>query len=86
LGQFRSFEIANVPKMRPRTNHFNMKYHHFREEVNKGTISIHYVPADEQIADIFTKTLEEGLFMKLRKRSGSRSNTVPYWKLVLTMK
>jgi hypothetical protein len=63
-----AIEIANVPKMRPRTKHLNIKYHHFREEVKKGTISIHYVPSDDQIADIFTKALAEGLFMKLRKK------------------
>ena len=32
--------IATVPKMRPRTKHLNIKYHHFREEVRKGTVSI----------------------------------------------
>jgi len=35
--------IANVPKMRPRTKHLNIKYHHFREEVKKGTISIYHI-------------------------------------------
>jgi hypothetical protein len=37
-----AIEIANVPKMRPITKHLNIKYHHFREEVKKGTISIYY--------------------------------------------
>jgi hypothetical protein len=36
-------EIANVPKMRPRTKHLNIKYHHFREEVKRGTIRIYHV-------------------------------------------
>jgi hypothetical protein len=35
-----AIEIAKVPKMRPRTKHLNIKYHHFREEVKKGTVSI----------------------------------------------
>ncbi len=47
--------------MRPRTKHLNLKYHHFREEVKKGTISIHHVSTMDQMADIFTKPLEEGL-------------------------
>jgi hypothetical protein len=34
-----AIEIANIPKMRPRTKHLNIKYHHFREEVIKGTIA-----------------------------------------------
>ena len=63
-----AIEIAQVPKMRPRTKHLNIKYHHFREEVKKGTISIYHVGTKDQMADIFTKPLEEGLFVKFRQR------------------
>jgi hypothetical protein len=28
-----AIEMARLPKMRPRTKHLNMKYHHFREAV-----------------------------------------------------
>jgi hypothetical protein len=35
-----AIEIANVPKMRPRTKHLNIKYHHFREEVRELSASI----------------------------------------------
>jgi len=30
-----AIEIANVPKMRPRTKHLNIKYHHFCEVQGK---------------------------------------------------
>jgi hypothetical protein len=63
-----AIEIANVPKMRPRTKHLNLKYHHFREEVKKGTISTYHVGTKDQMADIFTKPLEEGQVTKLRSR------------------
>ena len=63
-----AIEIANVLKMRPRTKHLNIKYHHFREEVKKGTISIYNTRNEEQIADIFTKTLPEQLFIKFREK------------------
>jgi hypothetical protein len=63
-----AIEIANVPKMRPRTKHLNIKYHHFREEVKKGTISIYHTRTGEQIADIFTKPLPEQPFMKFREK------------------
>jgi hypothetical protein len=33
--------------MRPRTKHLNIKYHHFREEVRKGTISIYHTRTEE---------------------------------------
>jgi hypothetical protein len=61
-----AIEIANVPKMRPRTKHLNIKYHHFREEVRKGTVSIYHTRTEDQIADIFTKPLPETPFMKFR--------------------
>jgi hypothetical protein len=61
--------IANVPKMRPRNKHFNIKYHHFREEVKKGTISIYHTRTEEQIADIFFKPLSEQPFMKFMEKT-----------------
>jgi hypothetical protein len=41
-----AIEIAIVPKMRPRTKHLNIKYHHFTEEVRKGTISIYHTKTE----------------------------------------
>jgi hypothetical protein len=63
-----AIEIANIPKMRPRTKHLNIKYHHFREEVKKWTISIYHTRTEEQIADIFTKPLSEQPFIKFREK------------------
>jgi len=42
-----AIEIANIPKIRPRTKHLNIKYHHFREEVRKRTISIYHTRAED---------------------------------------
>jgi len=61
-------EIANVPKMRPRIKHLNIKYNHFREEFKKGTISIYHTRTEEQIADIFTKPLPEQPFTEFREK------------------
>ena len=63
-----AIEIAKVPKMRPRTKHLNIKYHHFREEVKKGTVSIYHVGTGEQMADMLTKPLDETLFERNRKK------------------
>ena len=62
-----ALELAKVPKMRPRTKHINIKYHHFREHVQQGTIKIEHVGTEEQIADIFTKPLPATLFLKHRQ-------------------
>jgi Reverse transcriptase (RNA-dependent DNA polymerase)/GAG-pre-integrase domain len=59
--------MAQSPKMRPRTRHMNLKYHHFREAVSRGYISIHAINTLEQVADILTKPLAEMQFKKLRK-------------------
>ena len=60
--------MARLPKVRPRTKHLNNVYHHFRQHVENQEISIHSIDTDHQIADIFTKPLEEILFKKFRKQ------------------
>ena len=60
--------LATQQKFSPRTKHIAVKYHHFREKVNDGTVSIHSIDSKEQLADIFTKPLEDSLFKYLRKR------------------
>jgi hypothetical protein len=67
-GNEGAIEIANSPKMRPRTQHLNIKYHHFRDEVRRGTISIYHTRTEDQIADIFTKPLPEPPFVKFREK------------------
>jgi hypothetical protein len=54
--------------MRPRTKHLNIKYHHFREEVKKGTISIYHTRTAEQIADISPSPYLNNLFQSIGKR------------------
>ena len=61
-----AIEMARLPKMRPRTKHMNIKYHHFREAVHDGLITIHHVASQYQLADIFTKALLISTFLKLR--------------------
>ena len=60
-------EMARAHKLRPRTKHINIVYHHFREAVCYGRISIQQVRTEDQIADIFTKPLARNLFQKFRK-------------------
>jgi hypothetical protein len=51
-----ALELAQSPKLRPRTkHHINVCYHHFREHVQKGLIKIFPVGIDDQLADVFTK-------------------------------
>ena len=59
-------DMVKSPKMRPRTKHIALKYHHFRSHIGK-TVSIKYIETGDQIADIFTKALNDGQFCKLIK-------------------
>ncbi|KAL8136224.1 hypothetical protein AgCh_010717 [Apium graveolens] len=47
------------------TKHINIRYHFIRVHVMEGTIELHFVPTDQQLADIFTKPLTEATFTKL---------------------
>jgi hypothetical protein len=61
-----ALEMAISPKMRLRMKHLNIKYHHFRDAVEAGDITIHAVLTDDQWADIFTKSLGNNLFDRFR--------------------
>jgi hypothetical protein len=44
----------------------NTRYHFLRDHQQKGDIEIAYINTKEQLADIFTKPLDEQTFTKLR--------------------
>ena len=60
-------EMVKCPKMRPRTKHIGLKYHHFRSKVKEGLITVKYVNTENQLADLLTKALSEAQFLKLRR-------------------
>jgi hypothetical protein len=43
-----------------------MRYHFLRDHQQRGDIEIAYINTKEQLADIFTKPLDEKTFTKLR--------------------
>lgn len=61
-----ALELARAPKMRPRTKHIALKYHHFRQAVKDEKVIILPIDTKEQVADIFTKPLYRPLFDYLR--------------------
>jgi hypothetical protein len=48
------------------TKHIDIRYHFLRDHQQKGDIEIAYVNTHNQLADIFTKPLDEKTFSKLR--------------------
>ena len=61
-------ELVNTPKMRPRTKHIGLKYHHFRQHVADKTVTVQYIDTKDQIADLFTKAMADPQFNALRDR------------------
>jgi hypothetical protein len=62
-----ALELAQLPKLRPRTKHINVCYHHFQEHVRKGLIKIFPVDTKNQIADTLTKALAQNDFTHHQK-------------------
>ena len=62
-----ALKLARLPRLRPRTKHINICYHHFREHVQKGLIKIFPIDTKNQIADTLTKALAQNDFVRHRK-------------------
>ena len=63
-----ALELANKPKVRPRTKHIGIKYHRFRDGVKSGEIEVLPVDTKDRIADIFTNALDRQTFEYLRQK------------------
>jgi hypothetical protein len=55
-------KIAYNPCEHYRTKHINIRHHFLRDHDIKGDIIISHVRINEQLADIFTKPLDEKRF------------------------
>jgi hypothetical protein len=62
--------LANLepPRMTPRSKHYAIKYHWFRETLKPNKVEIVPIGTDDQIADIFTKSLGKVKFQAMRKK------------------
>jgi hypothetical protein len=59
-------KIVNNPVQHSRTKHIDIRHHFLRDHVSKGEIKIDGISTNDQLADIFTKPLDEQRFCKLR--------------------
>ena len=62
--------ITENPVQHSRTKHIDIKYHFIREYVMNGTVELHFVPSEKQLADIFSKPLVESTFSRLVSELG----------------
>jgi hypothetical protein len=61
-----AIRMAGNPVEHSRSKHIDIWYHFLRDHQQKGDIEIAYVSTHNQLADIFTKPLDEKTFSKLR--------------------
>ena len=59
-------KLANNPVQHTRTKHIDIHHHFLRDHVAKGDISLENVGTENQLADIFTKPIDEARFCMLR--------------------
>ena len=59
-------KLANNPVSHSTTKHIDIHHHFLRDHKTKGDIEIRHVSTKKQLADIFTKPLDESRFCALR--------------------
>ncbi|GJY59659.1 hypothetical protein Tco_0459551 [Tanacetum coccineum] len=57
--------ISNNPVLHSRTKNIDIIYHFIKDHILKGDIELHFIPTEYQLADIFTKPLDEPTFTRL---------------------
>jgi hypothetical protein len=75
-----AIRMADNPVEHSRTKHIAIRYHFLRDHQQRGDIEIAYVSTKEQLANIFTKLLDEKTFTKLRHELnvGAKAKTPPF--------
>ncbi|GKD65030.1 hypothetical protein Tco_1307138 [Tanacetum coccineum] len=58
--------ISNNSVLHLGTKHIDIRYHFIRDHILKGDIELHFIPTKYQLADIFTKALDETTFTRLK--------------------
>ncbi|WVZ93450.1 LOW QUALITY PROTEIN: hypothetical protein U9M48_039428, partial [Paspalum notatum var. saurae] len=61
-----AISVAKNPVLHSRTKHIDVRFHFLRDHYEKGDIDLVPVASENQLADIFTKPLEFGAFVRLR--------------------
>ncbi|WVZ51947.1 LOW QUALITY PROTEIN: hypothetical protein U9M48_003044 [Paspalum notatum var. saurae] len=61
-----AISVAKNPVLHSRTKHIDVRFHFLRDHYEKGDIDLVHVASENQLADIFTKPLEFGAFVRLR--------------------
>jgi len=65
-----ALDLARNAQFSQRTKHIDIRHHFIRDHLEKGDISLQYLPTDAITADILTKPLERVKFERFRSQLG----------------
>jgi len=65
--------IVKNPVLHDRTKHFKIKFHVIRQLQQEGEVEVQFCSTEEQVVDIFTKSLSKNRFETLRELLGVHS-------------
>ncbi|CAM8956844.1 unnamed protein product [Rhodiola kirilowii] len=68
-----AISIAKNPVQHGKSKHIEIKHHFLRDCVKKELVTINFCRSEDQVADIFTKSLHKDAFEKLRMELGLMS-------------
>jgi hypothetical protein len=68
-------KLSENPLFHDRSKHIEIKYHFIRDWVQRGAVQFEYIPTDEQIANILTKSLARGNHVYFKDKMGVVKNT-----------
>jgi hypothetical protein len=61
-----AIRLADNPVEHSRTKHIDIRHHFLRDHQQRGDIDIYHISTENELADIFTKLLDEKRFCRLR--------------------
>ena len=62
--------LSKDNKFHARTKHIDLRYHFIRECIDEKKVTVDYVSTNENVSDIFTKTLPKPKFSKFVEELG----------------
>jgi hypothetical protein len=65
-----AISVAKNPILHSKTKHIEVHFHFLRDHYEKGDIDLRHIDTQNQLANIFTKPLDQAQFARLRGELG----------------
>ena len=65
-----AISLSKNPIQHSRSKHIDIKHHFIRDHVSNGDIALEFIDTNNQLADIFTKPLNEEMMNFIKRELG----------------